>query len=109
LVVLDGKIDQHIYRETILKKYSFPFYDKVQKNPGGEGEIDWVEDNARYHYTKANRAYHQQVGFSRKWWLAQSSDLNPIENVWSIIKRQINRKRHRIHLKEEIVEAILKE
>ena len=44
-------MNQHVYREKILKQYSFPFYDKVQKNPEGEGEIDWVEDNARYHNT----------------------------------------------------------
>jgi hypothetical protein len=49
----------------------FPFMIRFKKNLG-EGEIDWVEDNARYHYTKANRAHRRSVDF-----LENSGLLNP--------------------------------
>jgi len=42
-------------------------------------------------------------------WLAQSPDLNPIENVWTIIKKRISWKHYRIQTAEEMGQAILKE
>lgn len=39
-------------------------------------------------------------------WPADSVDLNPIENVCSLLKTRINKRRPRTHIKQEILDAI---
>ena len=68
-----------------------------------------MEDGAPYHGTKANKAWRNEVNFPAMKWPAQSPDLNPIENIWAIIKRRISRRRHKIKTAEEMGQAVQRE
>jgi DDE superfamily endonuclease len=68
-----------------------------------------MEDRAKYYNTKANRAWRMKNRFASILWSAQAPDLNPIENVWAILKRRISRKRHKIKNTEDMAAAVKKE
>jgi len=58
----------------------------------GHGKGILMEDGASIHTSNFTSAWHRQLGFNKMEWPANSPDLNPIENVWRMLKYRLNRR-----------------
>lgn len=56
-----------------------------------EGALEWVfmQDGAPCHNSKKSRAYIKGTGLKLLPWPGNSPDLNPIENMWALLKKKM--------------------
>ena len=69
----------------------------------------FMHDNAPSHAAKATTQYLGSIGFKNKTmmiWPPNSPDLNPIENLWGIVKRRVHADGKQYFSKDELWEAI---
>jgi transposase len=69
----------------ILRKYALPTMKRMFPRNNGL----FQEDNARPHKTKVASSFCAEKNLHILSWPAQSPDLNPIENLWADIKKNI--------------------
>jgi len=84
LVRVEGRLNQHKYIE-ILHNHLLPF---VEARHGGTSNFKPLEDNCGPRRARAVRFYLDLHGLERVHWAPQSPDMNPIENVWSVLQRR---------------------
>jgi transposase len=88
LAFVDGSIDSNKYI-SILQQHLIPFIDDMPLSRSMQTVFQ--QDNARPHSSHKTIEFLQQERVQTTIWPAYSPDLNPIENVWALMKREVRK------------------
>ncbi len=84
LCFLKSTVNVAIYQE-ILEHFMLPSADKLY----GDADFIFQQDLAPAHTAKSTKSWFNDHGVTVLDWPANSPDLNPIENLWGIVKRKM--------------------
>lgn len=110
-----GKTKLHFITERMnsikyirLLEESFVPYLATLEEENGDN-ILFQQDNAPIHVSKKTRKWMTSQEIRTLEWPSKSPDLNPIENLWGIMSREVYENgRKEFHSKEELKKAIIK-
>ncbi len=84
LCFLKSTVNAAIYQE-ILEHFMLPSADKLY----GDADFIFQQDLAPAHTAKSTKSWLNDHGVGVLDWPTNSPDLNPIENLWCIVKRKM--------------------
>ncbi len=84
LCFLKSTVNAAIYQD-ILEHFMLPSADKLY----GDADFIFQQDLAPAHTAKGTKSWFNDHGVTVLDWPANSPDLNPIENLWGIVKRKM--------------------
>jgi transposase len=105
-ILVEGTLNAEKYIE-LLKKHLIPFINELKKD--NNNEIIFQEDNAPCHTAIKTQNWKIKNDINCLPWPAQSPDLNPIENLWSELKRRINKHEIKPKNKKELFDLLKEE
>ncbi|KAK3562573.1 hypothetical protein QTP86_002048 [Hemibagrus guttatus] len=88
LCFLKTKVTAPVYQE-ILEHFMLPSADQLFE----DADFIFQQDLAPAHTAKSTKSWLNDHGVGVLDWPANSPDLNPIENLWGIVKRKMRNKR----------------
>ncbi|KAK3557198.1 hypothetical protein QTP70_024674 [Hemibagrus guttatus] len=88
LCFLKTKVTAPVYQE-ILEHFMLPSADQLFE----DADFIFQQDLAPAHTAKSTKSWLNDHGVGVLDWPANSPDLNPIENIWGIVKRKMRNKR----------------
>jgi len=98
LTIIDGSVNSERYIEVLRG-----FFDK-NRNGFNKKKMIFQQDGATCHTSKKTREFIEQNGVTLLYWPANSPDLNPIENIWSILKGKVEK--HKICSKQQLIDVV---
>ncbi|GFX79302.1 transposable element Tc1 transposase [Trichonephila clavipes] len=102
-VVANGTMTGQRYIDEVLLPY-------VRLFRGAVGDkFVFMDDNATCHRTLAVQDCLDSEGIQRLVWPARSPDLNPVENVWDALGRQVAGRNYHSTNKNTLIRALLEE
>ncbi len=87
--LLKSNITAPVYQD-ILEHFMLPSADQLLKK---DADFIFKHDLAPAHTAKSTKSWLNDHGVGVLDWPANSPDLNPIDNLWGIVKREIRNKR----------------
>jgi len=86
LVLLkSGSVNAHMYRD-LLHRWLLPVLENVR---AALGNLLFQQDNAKIHTAKLMLSFFERYTVQIESHPAYSPDLNPIQHVWTLLKRQL--------------------
>lgn len=105
LYICEGRMDSFKYT-TMLDDILVPSAKQIfqcRRKP----RFLFQQDNAPCHTSRHSTEYFKKKNICKLEWVAQSPDLNPIEHLWAIVKKQI--RKHNPTSKKQLYAAIKEE
>jgi transposase len=98
-------MDSQQYVEEVLIPFLLPFLEGL---PGQGKDYEVMEDLSGPHRSAyTHEHFYSKYKVQRSLWPAKSPDLNPIENVWCLLKAKLKQRFRREGLPRTVHEYIL--
>ena len=102
LVECETNINSAIY-VSILHEGYLPIFSNGQMN---KVNSLFMENGAPCHSARATQLWLSQIGINKLPWPSQSLDMNPIENLWGILDRNLRKKKRKSSSKPELLSLL---